>query len=111
MSRRVAIIANDIEAIDHAFALSATNAAWKAERHAPRGPSYSTEAILVNSFMENWRRWTPLRREGGFFLLWTRRARFRSIGRQEIRQPTWRVGLQRDSEHDYFLGAVSGKVI
>jgi len=36
MARRVAIIANDIEAIDHAFALSATNAVWKAERHAPR---------------------------------------------------------------------------
>ena len=43
MVRRAAIIASDIEAIDHAFALSASNAAWKAERHAPRGAPYSTE--------------------------------------------------------------------
>jgi hypothetical protein len=57
----VAIIAGDIEAIDRAFALSATNAAWKAERHAPRGLFYSTEARFVNSFMENWWRRAPLR--------------------------------------------------
>jgi CelD/BcsL family acetyltransferase involved in cellulose biosynthesis len=43
MVRRAAIIASDIETIDHAFALSASNAAWKAERHAPLGAPYSTE--------------------------------------------------------------------
>ena len=112
MVRRAAIIADDIEAIDHAFALSATNAAWKAERHAPRGVSYSTEGILVNSRMENWRRRTPLRREGArLFLLWIRRAGFRSIGRQEVRQPTWFGGWDCNVLSIIFVGAVSGKVI